>query len=167
MKARRIFAGSIVALMLSVSPLAAACDLSCAFASMDSDCHAQRAETRDAASSGMHMDGMHMDGMDMDGMTMPGMAHSPEQKAGSAISAVMPNHPSIGEMGPCEKQSCDGDSTVSAKAKRSFAEQHDLILATIEIPRARSAPPTLRGARDDIAAHRIHDASPLLRILRI
>lgn len=162
MKARRIFAGSIVALMLSVSPLAAACDLSCAFASMDSDCHAQRAETRDAASSGMQMDGM-----DMDGMTMPGMAHSPEQKAGSAISAVMPNHPSIGEMGPCEKQSCDGDSTVSAKAKRSFAEQHDLILATIEIPRARSAPPTLRGARDDIAAHRIDDASPPLRILRI
>ena len=46
MMIRRIFAGSIVALLLSVSSLAAACDLSCAFASMNSDCHSQQAESK-------------------------------------------------------------------------------------------------------------------------
>ena len=162
MKIRRIFAGSMVALLLSVSPLAAACDLSCAFASMNSDCHAQRAETQDAASGGMHMDGM-----DMDGMTMPGIAHSPEQKAASANSGVMANHPSIREMGPCEKQSCDGDSAVSAKTSRAFTSQHELILASVRIPRAHSAPPLLRDARDDIAKHHILDGSPLHLSLRI
>jgi len=108
-----------------------------------------------------------MDGMDMDGISMPGMAHGPEQKAASAISGVMPNHPSIGEMGPCEKQSCDDDSAVSANASRSFTSQHELILTTGEIPCAHSAPPLLRDARDDIATHEILDGSPLHLSLRI
>jgi hypothetical protein len=162
MKMRRIFTGTIVALLLSVSPLAVACDLSCAFASMNSDCHAQRAETQDAASGGMRMDGMAMDGI-----TMRGMAHSPEQKAASAISGVMPNHPSIGEMGPCEKQSCDGDTAVSEKTRRSLPTQHNLILRIAENPRLISAARLIRDARDDIATHHIRDGSPLHLSLRI
>jgi len=162
MKIRRIFAGTIVALLLSVSSLAAACDLSCAFASMNSDCHAQRAETQDAESGGMQMDGMAMDGM-----TMSGMAHNPEQKSASAISAVMPNHPSIGEMGPCEKQSCDGDTAVSAKASHSLPTQHNLILTIVENPRVVSVAPFIRDARDDIARRAFQDGCPLRISLRI
>jgi hypothetical protein len=162
MKLRRIFAGTIVSLLLSVSPLAVACDLSCAFASMNSDCHAQRAEIRDAASGGMQMDGMGMDGM-----TMPGIAHSLEHQAASTISGAMPNHPSIGEMEPCEKQCCDGDSAVSDKTRRSLLTEHNLILTIVENPRAISAARLIRDARDDIATHHIRNGNPLHPSLRI
>ena len=88
MMIRRIFAGSIVALLLSVSSLAAACDLSCAFASMNSDCHSQQTESQDSASGGMNMDGMAMAGM-----TMPEMASSEGQQAVPAISRVKSESP--------------------------------------------------------------------------
>lgn len=159
---QRLFAGSIAALLLSVSPLAAACDLSCAFASRDSDCHSQQAGTQDLASSDMKMDGTAMDGM-----TMPEMSGGPDQAASSAISGANAKHPSIGDMGPCEKQSCDSNSAVSAKASRSVAPQHDLVLAIIEIPDADSAPPIFHGARDDIAAHHFRGDGSLHLSLRI
>jgi hypothetical protein len=159
---KRICAGSIVTLLLSVSPLAAACDLSCAFATMNSDCHIQEVETQDSATSDMKMDGMAMGGM-----TMPEMAQSESQQAVSTISRAISNHPSIGEMGPCEKQSCDSDSAISAKASRPFAPQYDLVLATFEIPLADGAPPIFHGARDDIAAHHFRDEDPLHLSLRI
>lgn len=162
MKIRRIFAGSIVALLLSLPPLAAACDLSCAFASMNSDCHSQHVEMQDSGSGGMKMDGMAMDAM-----AMPEMSHSRGKQAGSAISEATANHPSIGEMGPCEKQSCAGDSAVSAKANRSAGQQNNFVLAMIETPRTDSAPPLFRDARNDIATHHAPDTSPLLRSLRI
>jgi hypothetical protein len=162
MKIRRIFAGSIVALLLCLSPLAAACDLSCAFASMNSDCHFQEAETPDSANGGMKMDGMAMDAM-----AMPGMNYNQDQQTGSAISGARANHPSISDMGPCEKQSCDGDSAVSTKANGSSAHRHELVLALIEIPHADGAPPIFHDVGEDIAIRAFQDGRPLLITLRI
>src|SRR5271169_1386433 len=110
MMIRRIFAGSIAALLLSVTSLAAACDVSCAFASMRSDCHAKQTESQDSAPGAKTMDGMAMAGM-----TMPEMANGEDQHAAPAISQSKASHPSVGEMGPCERQACDNGSAIFAK----------------------------------------------------
>jgi hypothetical protein len=162
MAIRRIFAGSIVALLLSVSSLAAACDLSCAFASMNSDCHSQQTESQDSA-----VGAMKMDGMEMAGMAMPGMASNQDQQTVSAISQTRAGHASISEMGPCERQACDNGTTVTVKASRSVAPQLLSILAVAETPRAVSAHPHFHGARDDVARYRPLDGSPYLLSLRI
>jgi hypothetical protein len=159
---RRIFAGSIGALLLSVTSLAAACDVSCAFASMNSDCHSQQAETRDSAAGGMKMDGMAMSGMNI-----PGMANGEDQQAVPAISRMKASHPSIGEMGPCERQSCDNGSAVFAKTTR-FGDSHfHSILAIAETPRGDGALTLIRGARDEIATYQVRDGIPLHLRLRI
>ncbi len=162
MTIRRIFAGSIVALLLSVSSFTAACDLSCAFASMNSDCHSAQTESQDSA-----VGGMKMDGMEMAGMTMPETAGGEGQQAVSA--AALPNvaHPSIGEMGPCEKQNCDNGSAVSAKTTRSVDSHSHSLLAVAETPRADDALTIFHDARDDVASFPIRDASPLQLSLRI
>jgi hypothetical protein len=162
MKIRRIFAGSIVALLLSVPSLAAACDLSCAFASMNSDCHSRQTEPQDSASGGMNMDGMAMAGM-----TMPEMGNSEDQPAVSAISRSKASHASIGEMGPCEKQACDNGSAVSTASTRFGNLHFHSILAVTEIHRANGALKLSRDGRDDIATYQIRDGSPLHISLRI
>jgi hypothetical protein len=162
MMIRRIFAGSVVALLLSVSPLAAACDLSCAFASMNSECHSEKTESQDPTSGGMKMGGMTMAGM-----TMPGMALGEDQYAVSAISRTIASHPSIGEMGPCEKRSCDSDSALSAKTTRSIDSQFQSTLAVAETPRDDGALTLFPDARDDIARYGRRDGIPLQLSLRI
>ena len=159
---RRIFAGSMGALLLSVTSLAAACDVSCAFASMSSDCHANQTESQDLAPGGMTMDGMAMAGM-----TMPEMAKSEDQQAVPAISRLKASHPSIGEMGPCERQSCDNGSAIFAKTTRSGDSHFHSILAIAETPRADGALTLIRDARDDIATYQVRDGSPLHLRLRI
>src|ERR1700688_1049738 len=97
MMIRRIFAGSIVALLLSVSSLAAACDLSCAFASMASDCHAEQTEAQNLSSGQMKMDGMAMSEMSgVDSMNQPMVSGPPR---------TMPIHAKVLDMGTCERQS--------------------------------------------------------------
>jgi hypothetical protein len=159
---RRILAGSIVALLLSVSSLAAACDLSCAFPSMSADCHLEQAEQQNPSSGAMKMDGMAMAGM-----MMPEISQSEAQKTVSAISQTSPSHPSIGEMGPCEKQSCDSDTPVSVKMTRSIDAQFHSILANTETPFANCAPTLVHDARDDIAQYLPSDGSPLHISLRV
>jgi hypothetical protein len=162
MMIRRIFAGSIVALLLSVTSLAAACDVSCAFASMSSDCHAKQTGSQDSAPSGMTMDGMAMPGM-----TMPEMATGEVQQGVSAISRSKASHPSVGEMGPCERQACDNGSAIFAKTTRSGDSQFHSILATTETLHAGGAFTLVHDARDDIAAYQVRNGSPLLLSLRI
>jgi hypothetical protein len=162
MMIRRLFAGSIAALLLSVTSLAAACDVSCAFASMSSDCHAKQTKSQDSAPGGMTMDGMAMAGM-----TMPEMANGEDQQAAPAISRSNASHPSIGEMGPCEKQACDNGSAVSAKTARSGDSHFKSILGVAETPRADGPLTLFRDARDDIATHHVRDGSPLHLSLRI
>lgn len=162
MPIRRIFAGSIVALLLSVASLTAACDLSCAFASMNSDCHSAQSESQASA-----VGGMKMDGMEMAGMTMPETAIGEGQQAITAATLANVAHPSIGEMGPCEKQNCDNGSAVSAKTTRSVDTRSQSLLAVAEASRADDAPRIFRGARDDVASFRVRDGSPLHISLRI
>jgi hypothetical protein len=162
MMIKRIFVGSIVTLLLSVSSLAAACDLSCAFPSMSADCHSEQTEPQDSLSGGMKTDGMAMAGM-----TMPEMGSGASQQTVSAISRTNSNHPSIGEMGPCERQTCDSDTPVSARMTRSIDSQFHSILANTETPRANCAPTLFHDARDDIAQYRPGDRSPLHLSLRI
>src|ERR1700730_15675597 len=101
MMIKRIFAGSIVALLLSMTSLAAACDVSCAFASVSSDCHSQQTESQVSPPGGMTMDGMARDGM-----AMPEMAGGENQQSVAAVQGLNATHPVIGEMGPYEKQAC-------------------------------------------------------------
>ena len=162
MMTRRIFAGTIVALLLSVSSLAAACDLSCAFPSMGADCHSEQTEPQ-GSSSGV----MKLDGMAMAGMTMPETGSNANHQAVSAISRANASHPSIGEMGPCEKQSCDSDTPVSARMTRSIDSQFHSILANTETPRANCAPTLFHDARDDIAHYLPSGKSPLRLSLRV
>lgn len=162
MMRRRIFAGSIAALLLSVTSLAAACDVSCAFASMSSDCHAQQTESQDVAPGGMTMAGMAMAGM-----TMPEMASGEDQPAVPAISRSKASHPSIGEMGPCERQTCDNGSAIFAKTTRSGDSQFHSLLAVAETPRADDALTLIRDARYDIATYHDHYGNPLHLSLRI
>jgi hypothetical protein len=162
MMIRRIFAGSIVALLLSVSSFAAACDVSCAFAAMNSDCHSQQTESQDLAPGGMKMDGMAMAGM-----TMPGMASDEDQHAVSVISRLKASHPSIGAMGPCEKQACDNGFAVFAKTTCTGDSHFHSTLAIAETPRGDGAFTLIRGALDDIATYQVRDGIPLHLSLRI
>jgi hypothetical protein len=162
MMIRRIFAGSIVALLLSATSLAAACDVSCAFASMSSDCHAKQTESQDSAPGSMTMDGMAMAGM-----TMLEMANGEDQQAAAAISRSKASHPSIGEMGPCERQACDNGSAIFAKTTRSSDSHFHSISAVAETPRANGVLTLFRDARDDIATYQVRDGNPLHLSLRI
>ncbi len=160
---RRILAGSILALLLSASSLGAACDLSCAFASMNSDCHSARADSEASESGSMNMAGMAMAA----GMIMPEMGGSQDQQAIPVISEAKPQHTSIGAMGPCEKQACDGSSTISARMNGSSDSRFHLIPAVSETPRAVGAQTLFRDARDDVANDHLKDESPLHLSLRI
>lgn len=159
---RRIFAVSIVALLLSVSTLAAACDLSCAFTAMSWDCHTEQTEDQYSAPGGASMDGMSMAGM-----TMPEMGYGEVQQAVSGNSRTKASHASIGEMGPCERQACDNDSAVAVKASRSVAPQLHSILVAAETSRGVVASAYFHDARDDIAHYRPLDGSPLQLSLRV
>ncbi len=159
---RRILVGSILALLLSASSLGAACDLSCAFASMNSDCHSEFAEANSSAASSMAMAGM-----EMAGMTTQEMGGSQDQQAISAISETMPHQTFIGEMGPCERQSCDNSSAVSARVNGLGYTHFHLILAVTETLRADDAQALFRGARDDFASFRPHNRNSFQLNLRI
>jgi hypothetical protein len=162
MMVKRIIAGSIVTLLLSVSSLAAACDLSCAFGGANSDCHSQETPFQDSANAGMKMDGM-----DMAGMTMPDVSKGESQQPDSAISSPTPGHPAIGEMGACEKQPCYDGPAISAKTVRFVDSQIHFLVAIIEAPGVEVSLPFLYDARDDIAFYRPLDVSPLQLPLRI
>ena len=162
MMLKRIISGSIVTLLLSVSSLAAACDLSCAFASADSDCHSQELPSHDAANAGMKMDGT-----DMAGMKMPEAAKGEDRQSDSAISRLKDSHPSISEMEPCEKQACYDAFAVSAKTARFVDSQIHSLVGIVEAPGAEIAPLFFYDARDDGAPYHPLDASPLHLSLRI
>jgi hypothetical protein len=162
MMIRRIFTGSIVALLLAVSSLAAACDVSCAFASMNSDCHSVQTESQNSAHGGMKMDGMTMPGM-----TMPETGNGEGQQAISAAAPVNASHPSIGALGPCEKQACNDNSGVSAKTSSSIDSHFHSILVATETLLAAGALTSFHDARDDISTYQFRDRSPLPLSLRI
>jgi hypothetical protein len=94
-----------------------------------------------------------MAGMDMAGITMPEMGGSQDLQAVPAISQAKAPHPSIGDMGRCEKQACNGGSAALAKTNGSVNPNFHSIPAGIETPRAMVAPPYFQDARQDSASH--------------
>ena len=144
---RRIFAGSIVALLLSVSSLAAACDVSCAFASMNSDCHSQQTESQ-ASEPGS----MKMDGMAMAGMAMPEMGSGNIQQTEFAATHADPGHPSIGEMGPCEKQACDSSVSITAKTSCSVDAHFHFSVAVADTPNVDGTPPLFHDVHENVSS---------------
>jgi hypothetical protein len=143
-----MFAGSIVALLLAASSLAMACDLSCEFASMNSDCHAEQTEPQDSASGGMKMDGMAMDGM-----TMPQMSgdYSRNQQMVSAPRRTRPLHAKVVDMGTCERQTCDQASTLAVKANHGTTAKSDAVFIHNGFPRIASLQTVFLDARDCLA----------------
>lgn len=159
MTIRRIFASSIAALLLLVTPLAVACDLSCAFSFTDSDCHAAQVNS---ASSGTNVNGMSMPGMDM-----PEAPAQMGQPADSSFAGAHAAHASIGDMGPCERQACASRSAVSVRNSRSGDSRFQVLLATTGTHGAEAAPALFRVARDEITSRTSGHRSALRLNLRI
>lgn len=154
---RRIFAGFVVALLLAVSFLSIKCDLSCGFAQLRSDCHSAQMSAEESMPSGMAMSGMVMPGVND--------ADSGNRKiAGQPHSA---RHAVIGEMGPCERQSCDPGQSVAAKVNHPSTAQLDTTLAAAEFSHMASPHPAFHDGRDDLDFHSSLAHSPLSMTLRV
>jgi hypothetical protein len=63
MKAKRIYAGSLVALLLCASSFAISCEISCNLLLSGPACHASAASAGESTPANMAMDGMDMPGM--------------------------------------------------------------------------------------------------------
>ena len=163
MNMKRAVASSIVALLLAVTSMAAACDLSCAFGLAGSDCHASGERAQPSMASAIDMSGMSM----MAGMAMPGMSDGQSQRSTPVISRVQSAHPSIGDMGPCERQSCDKGSFVFVEAGRANSRATFSILRLGHSATEGAALRAFHGARDEVATPPSFQASPLKSVLRI
>ena len=119
MKIRRIFAGSLAALLLCVSSLAAACDLSCGFALFRSDCHSPQMAAEESRPAEMTMAGM----------TMPegAEAGSADQQTVSPSPRTMTAHTVLADMGACERQACNQAQALASKINRSTAAEFETI----------------------------------------
>lgn len=166
MNMKRMIAGSIAALLLAVTSMAAACDLSCAFAMASSDCHASESTTA-SAGSGDAMAGMGMGGMDMSGMAMPAVSDSATPPSTSDMSPAKAAHPSIGDMGPCERQSCDKGSFVFVNAGRSAAHVAQAAPPALPVSSLAAGRPVFGDVRYDAAPTSPFRTVSLNLILRI
>lgn len=118
MALQRIGAALLVTLLACVVPLGAACDVACAFGGTPR-CHSEDSGATVSSHPAVMMAGMNMDGR---GMPMAGMPedHSPASSA-SIFSPSSRAHPSLGEMGPCERRSCSDDASGPARASAKNA----------------------------------------------
>jgi hypothetical protein len=153
-KIKRIFAGSLTALLLCVSSLAAACDLSCGFAQLESDCHSPRIAVKESMPAEM---------------AMPEMAgaSSTNQQMFLHSSQAIPAHAALVDVGACERQSCDQAQALAAKGNHSTAAPLDTIRAVGGFSRIHSAQTAFHDARDDLAPLGPASHSPLSVSLRI
>jgi hypothetical protein len=158
-KSRRVFAGTLAALLLSVSSLAAACDLSCGFALFRSDCHSLQVAADQSQRSEMAMAGMAAPEMAGDSSTNQPMVSSAPQP--------MPGHAVLADMGACARQSCDQAQALASKANRSTAAQLETVSTTKELSLTESFRNAFHEARGDIAPHLSGVQTPLDVSLRI
>jgi hypothetical protein len=159
MEMRRIFAGSLTALLLCVSSFAAACDFSCEFAQLRSDCHSPQMAAMQTGPADMAMDGMAMPGMDE--------PSSGSQQTVSTLAQAMPAHAAFVDMGACERQSCDQAQALAARTTHSTASQFDRVLTVAGFSHTDSLRAAFHEARDDIASLSPIAFSPLKISLRI
>ena len=142
-KIRRILAGILVALVLCVSSVAAACDLSCGFAAFQPDCHSSMAAADSASAD-----------MTMAGMTMTQAAVGGPVNAPAALSAPqsMPAHAALVEMGACARQSCDQAPVLAARSNHSTATQFEKTMPLAADCLAGPRSISFHVARDDVSA---------------
>jgi hypothetical protein len=141
-KIRGIFAVSLVALLLFVSSLAAACDLSCGFALFRSDCHSPEVAATVSGVSDKTMAGMRMaEGAD---------ENSIDRQIASSPQKAMPAHALLADMGACERQSCDQTQALASKADHSTAAQFETISIDAESPCVERLQAAFHESRDDI-----------------
>jgi len=164
MPIRHILAVSLVALLLSASSAGAACELSCNLAQSQSDCHSRFAQDARSDDSSGKMDTMDMG---MAGMSMPDVNSTDGEGAVSPVPEPGAGHPSIGEMGPCERQSCDNRPVASVRRSRSNAPQFHSFLFATDLPGVSGMALVVHDARDDATPRRPRDASPLNVSLRV
>jgi hypothetical protein len=157
MNLKRTIVGSIVVLMLAVSSMAGACDISCGFA--QADCHSVQMKASTAAE-------MEMSGNGMADMAMPPESGAvPSDRASISFSLNMEmRHARLGQMGPCERQSCNDYAAYISRSFRRNAPQFRTALAVARLPR-----PTVSfyEARDGIARLSPGSRMPLPTTLRI
>ena len=157
----RIFAGTLVALMLCVSSLGVACDLSCGFPTDGSNCHTQQAQTHDSALPNMKMG-------DMAGTAMPEMddASSPHQEVISNSSHAMAAHAALIDMNACERQSCNQEQT-AAQSNRSAVRNFDTTSPVAGFFQLNNREAIFHATWDGVALHHFEIHSPLNISLRI
>ena len=161
---KRMFAGSIIVLLLSVSSFAMACDVSCGLSQLQSDCHSARLASQNSFSTDTKMDGM-----EMDGMAMP--ATSNDRSADlQIVLAPFPSdahHAFVGEMGPCERQSCDQDASDISKSTRIITPQFHTLLTIVHFPQVDGLQTIFYNPREDIAVFDPNHRFPLSISLRV
>lgn len=158
---KRMLAGSIVILMLAVSSMAAACDLRCGFAEAQADCHSMRMKAGDSSVADMET-------------SDTGMAMSPEPSASLADRATISSalimemhHARIGEMGRCERHSCDEFAAYILKSVRHDGSQSRIAMAVVPSPVIAHLQTILHEAGNRITAFNFGDHVPPLVALRI
>jgi len=148
-KIRRIFACFLAALLLCVSSVAAACDLSCGFAESRADCHSLQEAAGELAPAEMPMAGMNMPEMAGDSST--------NQQMVSPAPQAMPAHARLVDMGACARQPCDESQALASKANHSAVAQFEAVSTVAGFPHVESLRATF---------HRVRGAAaPLIRIV--
>jgi hypothetical protein len=161
---KRMLAGSIVILMLAVSSMAAACDLSCGFAEAQADCHSMRMKAGDSSVADMRTSDTEMGGM---AMPPESSATLPDRVAISPALRTEMRHARIGEMGPCERQSCNEFAAYILKSACQDGSQSRIDPAIASLPLAAQLQTTFHDAGDGITTYSPGDRGPLLVALRI
>jgi hypothetical protein len=101
------------------------------------------------------------------GMTMPEMPGVAGQQISSTTERARTGHPSIGDMGPCERHSCDGGTAVLAHASHSVLSSF-CFGATVAVAREVDlGPPDFHEARDGLAYDFPRSLIPFRLSLRI
>ena len=161
---RRILTGSLAALLFCVTSWAAACDLSCGFASFHPDCHLSQPEARNSMPADLKMGGA------MEDMSMPNLGDggAKSQQSLSVASLGMVGHAAIDAMGLCERQSCDLAAIAAARWTHPLASGSNLPLKFAGATQPVSGLQALfRASRNKDAAFGIHERSPLSISLRV
>jgi hypothetical protein len=144
----------LAALLLCVSSLAAACDLSCGFALFRSDCHSPQMAAEEFQRPEMAMPEMAGDSFTNHLMVSP-------------VPQSMPGHAVLAEMGACMRQSCDQAQTLTSKANHSTAGQFETVSTVSCFSHMESLRAAFHEARAGIAPLTPIVHSPLDVSLRI
>jgi hypothetical protein len=142
-KLKRILVGTLAALLLCVSSLLPACDLSCGFLLFRSDCHSSQIAAAESDASEMAMAGMTMPESASDSL-----AH---QSVVPPVPQKMPAHAALAEMGACARQSCDQAPGLVTILIHSAATQFEKISGVTGFSGMERPKIVFHDARDDIS----------------